>query len=309
MSEPTQSAAKMNTNWTPDKVKKVAIKNQKWQQTTRFTLVTPKKGTNCVKKETPRKRTRTPKKSPGEEFSQGSKQAALQSSSHFDANRSFLTIDSASILQSENAKQFNIDSDSSSNCKIITSNDPSLLMSTSINSPPIGSENTIDKQTCVSYKSTFKIEKAMVKIKATKQNIPSVVFLDNQVEDKSKNTKTQDNEVATIEIEQERIRLEQANIISIIPANTNTSNQLDRNNKDTTQDQLKSQQNILQQQDNTHQQYHLQQQDNAPPVFITPAQSLRSSTTSQEYKTPPVSPEIDISDLNSADIKELDETL
>ena len=126
MLEPTQSASKMNTNWTPDQMKKVAIKNQKRQQTIRKTLVTPKKGTNSVKKKTSRKRTRTPKKSPGEEFSQGSRQAALQSSSQFDANRSFLTIDAVSILQSENAKQFNIDSDSSP--KIITSNDPSLFM-------------------------------------------------------------------------------------------------------------------------------------------------------------------------------------
>ena len=128
MSEPTQSAAKMNTSWTLDKAKKAAINNQKRQQTTRKTLVTPKKGTNWVKKETSGKRTRTQKKSPGEEFSQGWKQAALQSSSQFDANRSFLTIDAASILQSEDAKQFNIDSDSSPNYKIITSNDPSLFM-------------------------------------------------------------------------------------------------------------------------------------------------------------------------------------
>ena len=248
--------------------------------------------------------------SPGEEFSQGAKQAALQKSSQFNANRSFLTIDAASTLQSENAKQFNIDSESSPNYKIITSNDPSLFMSTSIDSPPIGSENTIDKQTFTSYNSTPKIEKAMVKIKATKQDNPNVVFLDIQVEGKSKNTSNQDNEIATIEREQKRIRIEQANIISIVPANPNTSNQLDRNSKDTTQDQLNSQQNILQQQDNTHQQYNLQHHDNSPPVIITSAQSLRSSKTSQEYKTAPVSPDDDdISFLNSEDIKELDETL
>ena len=85
---------------------------------------------------------------------------------------------------------------------------------------------------------------------------------------------------------------------------------MDRNNKDTTQDQLNSQQNFLQQQDNTQQQYNLQHQDNSPPVITTSAQSLRSSTTSQEYKTQPVSLDVDdISDLNSEDIKELDETL
>ena len=150
----------------------------------------------------------------------------------------------------------------------------------------------------------------MVKFNATKQDIPYVVILDNQVESKSKNTSTQDNEIAIIEIDQGRIRIEQANILSIVPANTNTSNQLDRNSKDTTQDQLNPQQNIFQQQDNTYQQYNLQHQDRAPPVFITPEKSLRSRTTSQEYKTPPVSPDVnDISDLNSEDIKELVETL
>ena len=69
------------------------------------------------------------------------------------------------------------------------------------------------------------------------------MILDNQVEDKSKNTSNKDNEIATIELEKECIRIEQAKIISIVPANnTNTSNQLDRNSKDTTQDQLNSQQ-------------------------------------------------------------------
>ena len=127
-------------------------------------------------------------------------------------------------------------------------------MSTSIDSPPIGLVNTTNEQSYIAYKSTLTIEKAMVKIKATKQDISNVVFLDNQVEDKSKNTSNQDNEIATIELEQERIRMEQANIISIVPANTNTINQSERNSKDTTQDQINSQQNILQQQDNIHQQ-------------------------------------------------------
>ena len=197
-----------------------------------------------------------------------------------------------------------------------------------MDSPPIGLENKTDSQTLNPHKTTPKIEKAVAKIKATKQDIPKMVFLDNQVEAKTKNISDQDKEIATIEREQERIRKEQANIITTIPANTDTDNQLDRYNKDTTQDQIIPQQNIIQQQDIPQQQNDFQQQDlpqqqdtpqqqhiiqgqnNSPPVIITTTQSLRSSTTSQEYKTPPDSQDIDnISDLSSEDIRELDETL
>ena len=111
-SEPTTSMTNMNTNWTPENVRKAATKNQKRQQTIKRAVTTPMKETNWLKKETSRKRTRTSKKSPGENFSIGSNKAALQSSSQFDSNRSFLTIDADYILQSENAKQFTIDSDS-----------------------------------------------------------------------------------------------------------------------------------------------------------------------------------------------------
>ena len=200
-------------------------------------------------------------------------------------------------------------------------------MSTSLNSPPIGSEDIMDKQTLAEYKSTPKIEKAVAKIKATKKDMPKVVFLDNQAEAKTKNMSEQDKEIAQIETEQERIRIEQANKISIVPANTDTNKQLDRSNKGTTQEQIITQQNTLQQQDILQQQIDIQQdllqqhdttqqqdnfelQDSSPLVIITATQSLRSITTSQEYKTPPVSPDIDdISDLNSEDIRELDETL
>ena len=59
---PTRKNSKKNSKWTPDKVKKVAIKNQKRQQPIRKATVTPKKGTNWLKKKTSRKRSRTPKK-------------------------------------------------------------------------------------------------------------------------------------------------------------------------------------------------------------------------------------------------------
>ena len=141
------------------------------------------------------------------------KQAALQSSSQFDVNRSFLTIDAKQILQSENTEQITIDSDVNQNFNIRTSNDPSLFMLTSIVSPPIGSENIRNKETEAKYKSTPKIEKAMAKIKATKRDTPTVVFLDEQADITTKDTPEQNKEIELIQLEQERIRLEQANII------------------------------------------------------------------------------------------------
>ena len=121
----------------------------------------------------------------------------------------------------------------------------------------------------------------MNKIKATKpdsttQDTPKVVFLDNQTSETTNNTKDYNEEINAIERERERIRLEQANIISIIPADTNTNIQLEQNTNDT-----------------------IQEQHDSPSNNPTSVYSLKSSTTLQEYKTPPVSPDLDdISDLN-----------
>ena len=77
-----------------------------------------------------------------------------------------------------------------------------------MNSPPIGSENIMDKQTLAGYKSTPKIEKAVAKIKVTKKYIPKGVVLDKQAEAKTKNMSEQDKEIAQIEriSTKERIR-------------------------------------------------------------------------------------------------------
>ena len=121
----------------------------------------------------------------------------------------------------------------------------------------------------------------------TKQNTPIVVFLNNQTSNTTKNTKVYNEEINAIERERERIRLEQANIISIVPADTNKNIQLEQNTND------------------TNQQQHDSPSNNATSLF-----SLKSVTTSQDYKTPPVSPDLDdISDLNLENLKELDETL
>ena len=177
-------------------------------------------------------------------------------------------------------------------------------MLTPIDSPPIGSENTIINETQAKYKPLPKIEKAMAKIKATKRDTPTVVFLDNQADITTKNTPEQIKEIELIQLEQERIRLEQANIITIVPAHTDSSNQLDQHNKyttqeqtftqqdtaqiqDTAQPQLKTQQEPLHQQDTTQRQDNMESKDKSSPTTATISQSLRSSTTSQEYNPSP----------------------
>ena len=180
-------------------------------------------------------------------------------------------------------------------------------MLTSLDSPPIDPENIIINETQAKYKSTPKIEKAMSKIKATKRDTPTVVFLDNQADNTTKNTPEQSKEIELIQLEQERIRLEQLNIITIVPANTESNNQLEKDNKhstqeqtstqqdtaqiqDTAQPQLKTQQQPLLQQDTTKRHDNMETEDKLSPTSATIPHSLRSSTTSQEYKTPPVSP-------------------
>ena len=171
-----------------------------------------------------------------------------------------------------------------------------------------------------------KIEKAMSKIKVTKRDTPTVIFLDNQADNTTKNTPEQSKEIELIQLEQERVRLEQVNIITIVPAHTDSNNQLEQHNKyltqeqtstqqdtaqiqDTAQPQLKTQQEPLHHQDTTKR-HDMESKDKLSPTSATIPQSLRSSTTSQEYKTPPVSPiRDDISELNSEDIRDLDETL
>ena len=119
---------------------------------------TTKKATNWFKNETSCKRTRTPKKSPGVDFQQGAKHAALQNSIQFDANRSFLKIDMATIPQSEITRHFEIDTDSSTTQNIVATSDPTLFMITSPDSPPIGNENTTEQQSFISHKLTPKID-------------------------------------------------------------------------------------------------------------------------------------------------------
>ena len=284
-----------NTKWTPEKIKKRQQKTKNDNNRLEGHQQHQKEKPSGEKKEVSRKRTRAPKKSPGEDFKLGSKQAALQSSSQFDVNRSFVKINAEPILQSENAEQITFDSNANQNFNIITSNDPSLFMLTSLDSPPIEPENIMIKETQAKYKSTPKIEKAMSKIKATKKDTPTVVFLDNQADNTTKNTPEQNKEIELIQLEQERIRLEQVNITTILPANTESNNQLEKDNRQLTQEYTSTHQDNAQSQsitekqpplqlDTTKRHDNIETEDKISPTSTIIPQSLKSSTTSQEYK-------------------------
>ena len=185
-------AEKKYPEWTPHKERKAATRNQNQQQPTRKAATTPLKATNCFKKEESRKRPREPMKIPGEIFEQASKKAALQNSELFDVNRSLPQIDTAAIFQTGNTRIFDIDSNTNANQKIIASNDASLFMHNSQDSPPIGTDNSNPQISSPSHKSAPKVDKAVRNIKAVntdsaKTSEPKVVFLDETT------TKTEDN--------------------------------------------------------------------------------------------------------------------
>ena len=112
-----------------------------------------------------RKRPRTPKKTPREDFDQASKQAVLKNRELFDVNRSFLQIDKSAFPQSENTRLFEFDSDTNAKQKMVAYNDASLCIGTFPDSPPIGKYYPEQQKRFFSHKSTSK-NKAVKKIKA-----------------------------------------------------------------------------------------------------------------------------------------------
>ena len=199
-------------------------------------------------------------------------------------------------------------------------------MITSPNSPPVhfdrnnANNEVINNHDFKSTKSTPKIDKTVEKIQrlndnTAKFNNPKVTFLD------AENKTNEQHEIATIlQKEQARLERDQANIISILPApqesvNTEATNkdmrkefplptgkevQLGNNNNNT--DQLVTENN-----NNTK---DTSPEEQAIEKTEPASQKLyNSSTTSQEYCTPPRSPKSEISDINSADIEALNETL
>ena len=231
----------------------------------------------------------------GNDLQQGAKHAAQKNSIQFDANRSFLKIDKSTIPQSENTRHFEIDTDSNTNQNVVATSDPTLFMITSPESPPIGNEHRAEQQSFISHRSTPKIEKSLNKIKATKADETQNTILQKQYSWTIKHQKqrqAQKTITKTLKQLNENEReynsnKPQANIMSIIPADRNTNIQLEQSTNEP-----------------------IQQQHDSPSNNPTTLNSLKSSTSSQEYRTPPVSQDlVDISDLNSENLKELDEKL
>ena len=208
-------------------------------------------------------------------------------------------------------------------------------MITSPHSPPIGHEQenmdnqSIDNNNFVSHKSIPKIERAVKKIRAlnentAKHNNPQVVFLDS--DDPEYNQEA----MKAIEAERERIKKEQANLISIIPAPQHNTQDT---NKDTSPTGANSQHNnniptvtqqgIEEPTNNNHTTEKDTQQNNTQNIKtdnnelqlecsadlkIQP--SVTISTTSQNYNTQPLSPGNDeISNPNTEELQEVNESL
>ena len=189
----------------------------------------------------------------------------------------------------------------------MTSNGSTAFMITSPNSPPIGfdRENLEQRPTknsnFLSHKSTLKIDEAVKKIKALNEDThkhvnPKAVFLDT---DKYENMT---EEFKTTKAEGKRIRKEQVNLISIIRATQQSIQKPSTDNPPLEQN--------LQQNNNMNTSDHSNQPQIECTVETKPHNSITSSTTSQHYHTPPVSPGInEISQPNTKELHALSETL
>ena len=293
------------SNWSPAKVRRTAAHNQKKQQKTK-SPVNPKSTTNWLKQYRASKRPRSQKVSPGQIFEQRSKLVALQNSEEHAVNRSFLNLDIDSIEQTHQTVTYLIESETSSPQKILTSSDPKEFMITSPESPPIhqNQEATSRKEqesvNFISSKSTRRKDIAVTRIQALNEETPNltkpqVIFLDTDNNEQDKQT-----QYKAIQLEQEKLEREQANLISIIPAPQITQQE------DTT-DIIKSHEtNTPAPKENTNNEDEHQL---ANKIQTKLQYSVTSSTTSQEYRTPPLSPNIDeISHINTEDLEELNET-
>ena len=312
------------TNWSPAKVRQVASLNQRKQQQKTKSPTTPKKQ-NRTKQSDSKKRSRTPKANPGETFKQRSKMMALQSTQEHEQNRTFIQVDTNALQQSPSTITYQFVENESPQT-IFASSDPKDFMFTSPDSPPVqhdrnnANNEVTNNNDFKSTKSTPKIDKTVEKIQrlndnTAKFNNPQIIFLD------AENKVQEEHEIATIlQQEQARLEKEQANIISILPAPKETVNtetlskgmreeipqptgkgsQPGNNNNNT--DQLVTEKNEKTKDTSLKEQ----------PIERTEPKSQKSynsSTTSQEYCTPPLSPTSEISDINSADIEALNETL
>ena len=219
-----------STNWSAAKVRRVATQNQRKQQQQKTKSPTaPKNTTNWLKQGGAKRRPRTLKISPGEIFEQRSKLVALQNSEEYYTSRSFIQLDIDSIQQTDHTVTYEFASDTNTPQKIIESSDPNEFMVTSPDIPPVpNNREELDNKAnenghFVSSRSTRKIDRAVRKIQALKDdtpkhNNPQVIFLDpdNNEQDEQEQSKA-------IQRDQYRLEREQANLISIIPAPQHTT--------------------------------------------------------------------------------------
>ena len=295
-----------------------------------------------VKAERIKETTANPKSSLGEIFEQRSKIMALQSSEEHEQNRSFIQVDMSELLQSANTITYEVE-DSNTPQIMIASSDPKKYMITSPDSPPVQTcqDSTEDKTTTspnFNYnRSTRRIDKAVKKIHklndiAAKFNNPQIIFLDAD-----KNQQNEQEQFVNIQHEQEKLEREQANLISIISApqkpeiteQDNTKNKLAENNTQASQEPTgkdieepttldrsinnNNNNNIAEQLVKKHD-TKTQDNNNEEDQLVEKTKhniqkSNTISTTSQEYCTPPLSPVSEISEINSADLEALNETL
>ena len=94
-----------------------------------------------------------------------------QNSEQFDANQSFLKIDTYLSPQSENTSLLEIDKDSNTSEKIVATNEAALFMITSLDSPPIGNDYPAQQQRFISQKSTAETGKAVKKDQSSKHGL------------------------------------------------------------------------------------------------------------------------------------------
>ena len=163
------------TNWSLERVRKVAAHNQKPQQHRINTPTTPNKTTNWVKNKDTRKRLRTTKRSSGELLSNAQNKSRSKTTRNFSKivyfsnwtypwflNRTTQWYTTLIAIQMPS--------------KIMTTNDPTAFMMTSPESPPIGygrednEQHLNDKSNFLSQQSTTKIDKAVQKIQALNEH-------------------------------------------------------------------------------------------------------------------------------------------
>ena len=214
-------------------------------------------------------------------------------------------------------------------------------MITSPDSPPVQTcQDSTELITTTSpnlnyNRSTRRIDKAVKTIRklidnTAKFNNPQVIFLD--VDDNQQND---EEKVVNFQQEQEKLEREHANLISIIPApqkseiteqdnikNTSTENKKRVSQEPTGKDieepttldtSINNNNNIADQLVDKHD-AKAQDNNNKEDQLVEKAKhkiqkSNTSSTTSQEYCTPPLFPVTEISGINSADLEALNETL